>query len=37
MGNVEMVISLLACDREDVNIGKPVHWAAAMGHLDVVK
>jgi ankyrin repeat protein len=37
MGNVEMVISLLACDRKDVNIGKPVHWAAAMGHLDVVK
>jgi ankyrin repeat protein len=37
MGNVEMVMSLLACDRKDVNTGKSLHWAAAMGHLDVVK
>jgi hypothetical protein len=37
MGNVDMVMSLLACDRIDVNKGKPLHWAAAMGHLDVVK
>jgi hypothetical protein len=37
MGNVDMVMSLLACDRIDLNTGKPLHWAAAMGHLDVVK
>jgi len=37
MGNVEMLMSLLACDRIDVNKGKPLHWAAALGHLDVVK
>jgi hypothetical protein len=37
MGNVDMVMSLLACDRIDVNEGEPLHWAAAMGHLDVVK
>jgi hypothetical protein len=37
MGNVDMVISLLACDRIDVNEGIPLHRAAAMGHLDVVK
>jgi ankyrin repeat protein len=31
-------MSLLACDRIlDVNQGKPLHWAAAMGHLEVVK
>ncbi|KAH8940870.1 hypothetical protein BDL97_14G007700 [Sphagnum fallax] len=37
MGNVEMVKILLACDRIDVNKGIPLHWAAAMGHPDVVK
>jgi hypothetical protein len=37
MGNVDMVMSLLACNRIDVNKGKPLHWAAAMAHLDVVK
>ncbi|CAM6040373.1 unnamed protein product [Sphagnum compactum] len=37
MGNVDMVTSLLACDRIDVNKGKPLHWAAALGHLHVVK
>jgi hypothetical protein len=37
MGNVEMVMNLLACDRIDVNEGEPFHWAAAMGHPDVVK
>jgi ankyrin repeat protein len=37
MGNVEMVMSLLACDKIDVNKGKPLHCAAAMGHLDVLK
>jgi len=37
MGNVDMVMSLLACDRIDVNKGEPLHWAAGMGHLDVVK
>ncbi len=37
IGNVEMVMSLLACDRIDVNKGKPLHWAAAMEHPDVVK
>ncbi|KAH8940863.1 hypothetical protein BDL97_14G007000 [Sphagnum fallax] len=37
MGNVDIVMSLLACDRIDVNKGKPLHCAAAMGHLDVVK
>ncbi|KAH9540470.1 hypothetical protein CY35_14G006900 [Sphagnum magellanicum] len=37
MGNVDMVMSLLACDRIDVNKGNPLHWAVAMGHLDVVK
>jgi ankyrin repeat protein len=37
MGNVDMVRSLLACDRIDINKGDPLHWAAAMGHLDVVK
>jgi hypothetical protein len=37
MGNVDMVMTLLACDRIDVNKGQPLHWAAAMGHLDVVK
>jgi len=36
MGNVQMVMTLLACDRIDVNEG-PLHWAVAMGHLDVVK
>ncbi len=35
--NVGVVMSLLACDRIDVNKGKPLHWAVAMGHLDVVK
>jgi ankyrin repeat protein len=37
MGNVEMVKILLACDRINVKKGKPLHWAAAMGHPDVVK
>jgi ankyrin repeat protein len=37
MGNVDMVMSLLACDRIDLNRGKPLHWAAAMGHPDVVE
>jgi ankyrin repeat protein len=37
MGNVDMVMSLLACDRIDVNKGKPLHSAAATGHLDVVE
>jgi hypothetical protein len=37
MGNVDMVMTLLACDRIDVNKGKPLHWAATMGRLDVVK
>ncbi len=37
MGNVDIVMSLLACDRTDVNKREPLHWAAAMGHLDVVK
>ncbi|KAH9540464.1 hypothetical protein CY35_14G006500 [Sphagnum magellanicum] len=37
MANVDMVKSLLACDRIDVNMGNPLHWAAAMGHPDVVK
>ncbi|CAM6030034.1 unnamed protein product [Sphagnum balticum] len=37
MGNVEMVMILLACDRIDINEGRPLHWAAAMGHPDVVK
>jgi hypothetical protein len=37
MGNVQMVMVLLACDRIDVNEGSPLHWAVAMGHLDVVK
>jgi ankyrin repeat protein len=37
MGNVQMVMALLACDRIDVNEGSPLHWAVAMGHLDVVK
>jgi hypothetical protein len=37
MGDVEMVMILLACDRIDINQGKPLHWAAAMGHPDVVK
>jgi hypothetical protein len=37
MGNVDMVMALLACDRIDVNQGSPLHWAAAMGHLDVVE
>jgi hypothetical protein len=37
MGNVEMVMSLLACDRIDVNRGEPLHWAAVVGDLDVVK
>jgi hypothetical protein len=37
MGNVDMVMSLLACDRIAVNKGNPLHWAAVMGHLDVVK
>jgi hypothetical protein len=32
-----MVMALLACDRIDVNEGSPLHWAVAMGHLDVVK
>ncbi len=32
-----MVMSLLACNRIQVNKGKPLHWAAAMGHPDVVK
>ncbi|CAK9203085.1 unnamed protein product [Sphagnum troendelagicum] len=32
-----MVMALLACDRIDVNKGAPLHWAAEMGHLDVVK
>jgi len=36
-GNVHMVMSLLACYRIEVNKGMPLHWAAAMGHLDVVK
>ncbi|KAH9540468.1 hypothetical protein CY35_14G006800 [Sphagnum magellanicum] len=35
--NTDMVMSLLACDRIDVNKGKPLHCAAAMGHPDVVK
>jgi ankyrin repeat protein len=30
-------MSILACDRIDINQGKPLHWAAAMGHLKVVK
>jgi ankyrin repeat protein len=37
MGNVQIVMALLACDRIDVNVGKPLHWAVATGHLDVVK
>jgi ankyrin repeat protein len=37
MGNLQMVMALLACDRIDVNEGKHLHWAAAMGHLDVVQ
>jgi hypothetical protein len=37
MGNVEMVMSLLACDRMDVNKGMPLLWAALMGHPDAVK
>ncbi|CAK9261368.1 unnamed protein product [Sphagnum jensenii] len=37
MGNVDMVMTLLACDRIDVSKGKPLHWAAAMGHLRVVE
>jgi hypothetical protein len=37
MGNVQIVMALLACDRIDVNEGRPLHWAVAMGHLDVVK
>jgi ankyrin repeat protein len=37
MGNVDMVMRLLTCDRIDINKGEPLHWAAAMGHLDVVK
>ncbi len=37
MGNVEMLMSLLACHRIEVNEGIPLHWAAAMGHLDVVE
>jgi len=37
MGNVQMVMALLACDRIDVNKGSPLHWAVASGHLDVVK
>ncbi|CAK9863761.1 unnamed protein product [Sphagnum jensenii] len=37
MGNVEMVKILLACDRIDLPQGEPLHWAAAMGHPDVVK
>jgi hypothetical protein len=37
MGNVQMVIALLACVRIDLNEGSPLYWAAAMGHLDVVK
>jgi hypothetical protein len=37
MGNVQMVMSLLACDRIDLNEGEPLHWAAAMGHPDVVE
>ncbi|CAM6035274.1 unnamed protein product [Sphagnum compactum] len=37
LGNVQMVMALLACDTIDVNEGSPLHWAAAMGHLDVVK
>ncbi|KAH8940864.1 hypothetical protein BDL97_14G007100 [Sphagnum fallax] len=36
MGNVDMVTSLLACDRINLNKGKPLHWAAAIGHLHVV-
>jgi hypothetical protein len=32
-----MVMTLVACDRIDVNKGKPLHWGAAMGHPDVVK
>jgi hypothetical protein len=32
-----MVMNLLTCDRIDVKKGKPLSWAAAMGHLDVVK
>ncbi len=37
MGNVEMVMILLACDRIVLTQGEPLHWAAAMGHPDVVK
>jgi len=37
MGNVQIVMALLACDRIDVNVGRPLHWAVATGHLDVVK
>jgi hypothetical protein len=37
MGNVDMVMSLLACDRIEVNKGRSLHWAAALGHLDVVE
>ncbi|CAM6037706.1 unnamed protein product [Sphagnum compactum] len=37
MGDVEMVMSLLACDRINTNAGDPLHWAAGMGHLHVVK
>jgi ankyrin repeat protein len=37
MGNLEMVVTLLACDRINVNKGKPLHWAAARGYLQVVK
>jgi ankyrin repeat protein len=32
-----MVMSLLACDRIDVNKGEPLHRAAEMRHPDVVK
>jgi ankyrin repeat protein len=37
MRNVDIVMSLLACDRTDVNKREPLHSAAAMGHVDVVK
>jgi hypothetical protein len=37
MGNVQIVMALLACDRIDVNEGSPLHWAVAMGHVDVVR
>jgi hypothetical protein len=37
MGNVEMVNILLACDRIDVNKGRPLLWAARWNHPQVVE